>query len=351
MKYQTLTIENFRGISNLEITDLKGINLLVGRNNCGKTSVLEAIFLLSGMSNPQLSISMHSFRDLILANDDDFNFMFKNRDFAVPIQLSGRIDSYERKLTITPSYGNVSKPVVSQPESLSATSNIPMAERINFDFVTKANETNRIEKYHGDLHFKDGKGKVSIPWNYKENLNCLYLSSKIGNIVDGKHMENLLINKKLISLISVLKGIEPVVQDIRMGARNMVYVDIGAERLIPINVMGDGMRKTLTLIAAIAAMQNGVLLIDEIENGLHYSSLTVVWKALFSACKEYNVQIIATTHSYECVEAFSKSYDTFDPEGDDIRLFRIDRDGEKHKTFPYNAKVLRAGIEKEFEVR
>jgi AAA15 family ATPase/GTPase len=115
--------------------------------------------------------------------------------------------------------------------------------------------------------------------------------------------------------------------------------------------MGDGMRKILTFLATIATTKNGVLLIDEIENGLHYSSLSVVWKALFAACKEYNVQIIATTHSYECVEAFSKSYDAFDPEGDDIRLFRIDKEGEKHTAFSSNAKVLRAGIEKEFEVR
>jgi AAA15 family ATPase/GTPase len=349
MRYQSLNIENFRGISKLEITDLRRVNLLVGRNNCGKTSVLEAIFLLSGMANPQLPMNIHGFRDLILSNDEDFSFMFKNLDVAVPIRFKGSVDSNERKLTVTPFFGfyqpkNDGKPVISQPESLSATSNFRMVEGINFDF-----ETHKNEKYHGEFHIKEGK--VTIPVNYKENLICSYLSSKNANVVNDKQMEDLLIHKKLDSIISVLKGIEPAVQDIRMGARSMVYIDIGAERLIPINVMGDGMRKILALLAAIAAMKNGVLLIDEIENGLHYSSLSVAWKALFSACKEYNVQIITTAHSYECVEAFSKSYATIDPEGDDIRLFRINKDGENHKAFSYNAKVLKAGIEKEFEVR
>jgi AAA15 family ATPase/GTPase len=349
VKYQKLNIENFRGISNLEITDLKGINLLVGRNNCGKTSVLEALFLLSGMSNPQLPLNIHNFRDLILANDEDFSFMFKNLDFAFPISLQGSVDSNDRKLTISPFYGfyqpkNDSKPIVARSENLAALSNFRMVEGINFDFETPIGE-----KYHCEFHLKEGK--VTLPVNYKENLICSYLSTKIANVVNDKQIENLLVHKRLGSIISILKGIEPAVKDIRMGARSMVYVDIDAERLIPINVMGDGMCKILALLAAIAAMENGVLLIDEIENGLHYSSLSVVWKALISACKEYNVQIIATTHSYECVEAFSKSYETFDPEGDDIRLFRIDKEGDKHKAFLYNAKILKAGIEKDFEVR
>jgi len=111
------------------------------------------------------------------------------------------------------------------------------------------------------------------------------------------------------------------------------------------------MRRILAMMAAIAAMKNGVLLVDEIENGLHYASLSVMWKAIFTACKEYNVQLITTTHSYECIEAFSKVYEMIEPDGDDIRLYRIDREEDKHKAFVYTPQVLKAGIEKEFEVR
>ncbi len=114
--------------------------------------------------------------------------------------------------------------------------------------------------------------------------------------------------------------------------------------------MGDGMRRILAVMAAIATMKNGVLLIDEIENGLHYASLSVMWKAIFTACKEYNVQIIAVTHSYECIEAFSKTYDEIEPQGDDIRLYRIDKEDGKHKAFIYTPQVLKAGIEKDFNL-
>lgn len=351
MRYKALTIENFRGITNLELTDMKRINLLVGRNNCGKTSVLEAIFLLSGMSNPQLPVNIHNFRDLILISDDDFSFIFKNLDFAKPINIKGVLNNLSRRLTVTPSYGvyqsekTVQKEIVNQKdENISHTSSFRLVEGINLDFTTGKNQ-----QHHGEIRIKEGK--IKIPVKYKEELHCSMLTPKTSMVVNDKQMEGLLVQKKLEGVLTVLREIEPKISDIRMGAKGMVYVDVSRERLIPLNVMGDGMRRILAMMVAIADMKNGVLLIDEIENGLHYTSLSVVWKALFTACKEYNVQLIATTHSYECIDAFSKVCGGIEPDGDDIRLYRIDREEDKHKAFVYTQQVLKAGIEKEFEVR
>ena len=75
----------------------------------------------------------------------------------------------------------------------------------------------------------------------------------------------------------------------------------------------------------------------------------ILWKALIAACKQYNVQLVATTHSYECIEALSNSYTELDPKGDDIRLYRLDRDNEKHTAYLYNAELIKAGIKDLFE--
>src|SRR5271157_6048917 len=104
MRYQTLIINNFRGIKNLEIEDLKLVNLLSGRNECGKTSILEALFLLSGMANPRLTVTIHNFRDLIMNNNEDFSYMFYNLNFDIPICLKGKLDNQDRDVTITPLY-------------------------------------------------------------------------------------------------------------------------------------------------------------------------------------------------------------------------------------------------------
>jgi len=120
---------------------------------------------------------------------------------------------------------------------------------------------------------------------------------------------------------------------------------------MPMNIMGDGMMRLLAILAAIADMKNGVLLIDEIENGFHYKTMKIAWKAILSACKAYGVQIIATTHSYECIEELSSSYSEFEPEGDDIRLYRLEKIDNIHKAFISTSEILKTGIRKEFEVR
>lgn len=352
MRYNTFTIKNFRGIEELILEDLKIINLLVGRNNCGKTSVLEAFFLLSGMSNPQLPVNIHYFRDLILEKDDDFSYMFRELDFTIPIVISGKLNSKRRKLTINPLFTDYNpksntklKQAIPQPDTIPAsTSVMQIVEGIDLKFQSDLNR-----QFSARISLKEKE--LNLKGKYKKNLRCSFINPRtLMNQLD-KRMEGLLVQKRLDTVIAVLQEIEPQVSDIRMGAGGMIYIDIGKKNLLPINIMGDGMRRLLAILAAIADVKNGVILIDEIENGFHYSSLAVMWKALFKACQEYNVQLIATTHSYESIESYSKSYQIFEPDGDDIRLYRIDRTENKHKAYPFTAEVLRAGIEKDFEVR
>lgn len=355
MKYQDLTIENFRGIEKLEINDLKRINLLVGRNNCGKSSILEAFFLLSGMSNPNLTEVIHKNRDVSLTIDEDFSYMFTNLNFELPVLFKGKLEDGKRELKISPVYTDYNssyskkkgeKDLKNQQEIFTASTNIiHRVEGIKFEFLDSHDQ-----EFHGQFSLKEGI--LSFPKSYKEELKCSYLNPKAYTINPSKQIENLVVQKKLDTVISELKKIEPAVVDIRLGADSgLIYVDVGIEKMLPMNIMGDGMRRILTLLTVLLETKNGILLIDEIENGLHYTSINVAWKAIIAACKEYNVQLIATTHSYECIEALVDVYTELEPEGDDIRLFRIDRDGKKHTAFSSSVQVLKAGIEREFEVR
>jgi AAA15 family ATPase/GTPase len=352
MPYTDLTIENFRGIKKLTINDLKRVNLLVGRNNCGKTSVLEAIFLISGMANPRLPVNIHLFRDLILNNDNDFSFMFKDLDFNIPITISANIDNKRRKLTIQPHYAdyqqkgaNTQKQAVSQTQNISeSTAFVRLAEGIDLKFQSDLNH-----QFSANISLKENE--VNMERTYQEKLRCAFLNPKTVMDKIDQRIEALVKEKQLDSVISVLQNIEPTVTDIRMGTGGMIYIDIGRPKLFPLNIMGDGMRRILAMITAVSDLKNGVLLVDEIENGLDYASLAVSWKALLAACRKYNVQLIATTHSYECIEAFSKTYIQIEPDGDDIRLYRIDKDEDTHQAFALTSPMLQAGIEKEFEVR
>ena len=267
MRYNTFTIQNFRGIEKLTIKDLKMINLLVGRNNCGKTSVLEAFFLLSGMSNPQLPINFHNLRDLILTNDEDFSYMFINLDFNVPVTITANLTQGKRKLIIKPLYYDYKsiksdKQIISKKGSLSAsdsfsstTSFSRLVEGVKLEFDDGASK-----KYNARFSIKEKE--IFVDKNYKETLRCSFINRKTIDKLIDKQMERLLVQKQLNSIISILQEIEPNVSDIRMGAGGMIYIDIGQKNLLPINIMGDGIRRLLSILAYIADMKNGIVLIE-----------------------------------------------------------------------------------------
>jgi ABC-type multidrug transport system ATPase subunit len=83
----------------------------------------------------------------------------------------------------------------------------------------------------------------------------------------------------------------------------MINGDIGIGRLIPLPLLGEGTVRLLEILLAISTTRDGVVLIDEIENGLHYSVLKKVWKAIAQYARKSNSQIVTTTHSWESIEA------------------------------------------------
>ena len=95
--------------------------------------------------------------------------------------------------------------------------------------------------------------------------------------------------------------------------------------------------------------ENGTVLIDEIENGFYHTIHAKIWKNLAMLARKYNVQIIATTHSYECIEAAHKSF-TSDEKYDFI-LHRLDRAGERIEDVTYDKETLEAAIKSNMEIR
>ena len=104
MKYSSIHIKNFRAIDMLDIHNFEQVNLITGRNNCGKTTLLEALFQISGMSNSQLPLTINSFRDLAPVSADNFNVFFHNLDFNQEPHISAMLDGSQRTLTIKPKY-------------------------------------------------------------------------------------------------------------------------------------------------------------------------------------------------------------------------------------------------------
>jgi AAA15 family ATPase/GTPase len=353
MNYRSLKIANFRAINSLEAEDFKRINLITGRNNCGKTTVLEALFLISGMSNPQLPIAINNFRDLILNGDDDFSFLFNELNFLNIPEISAGINGHTRSIAIKPKYSHdISNRLISDDKKNVVTDS---GKSIISTFKATSISGLIIEFYDSKIKktFKStisfSENQTLVPAQYKETLHCRFFNAQLSMTELDRKIELLLVNKQLDSLIAALKEIDSRISDLRMGVNGMIYADVGYDKLIPINIMGDGIRRILSIIANIFNCKDGILLIDEIENGLHYSSLEILWRAILKTAELYNAQLFITTHSQECIAALSSVYS--ENQDDNIRLYRIEKGKDSHKAFKYSAKMIAAGMESNYEVR
>lgn len=129
----------------------------------------------------------------------------------------------------------------------------------------------------------------------------------------------------------------------------MINCDIGIGQRIPLPQMGEGMVHFFSVISEIVYAAGGVVLIDEVETGLHYSTMVQVWKAIAEAAQNSNTQIFATTHSFECISAAHKAFAERDKY--DLRLHRLDRVNEEIKAFTYDKEMLEAALLTDLEVR
>jgi hypothetical protein len=316
--------------------------------------VLEALFLISGMSNPQLPVMINNVRDLTLTSDDNFNFIFHNLDFKQNPKISAVLDGTKRNLVIKPKYAaQYDRKIINTGEINLVTENnitanaddVPGVNGLSLEFNDGKNKNNFISE------ISLSEGNIRITNQYKERLSCSFHSPQHAMALLPQRIEKLLVNKQMDGMIEALREIDPKITDIRMGAAGIIYVDIGLEKLFPINIMGDGIRRIFSILVAVSDMQGGILLIDEIENGLHYSTLKTLWKSLSKALEVYHVQLFATTHSNECISALASSHEMIDKQSDNIRLYRIEKQGNKHQAFEYPSEMISAGIDSNIEMR
>jgi AAA15 family ATPase/GTPase len=361
MHLKKFHIQGFRGISELEIDQLSQINLFVGRNNASKTSILEAIFLLLGAGNPELSMRIDNFRGLSHNEEDDFRFIFHQLNYDFPLCLKGYfdIDGSTRELKIKPSQsGNkasTTKKISSSnigDSSIDNSSKYSKINELNYELTIKKNHKQKA-LYKANIAFDNGFS-VTLPENYKEEIKAIYIIQSLITGGNDKRLENLLVNKKESKLIEALKQIEPKLSAIILGTNRMIYFDVGLDRLVPISLFGDGTRRLLSILLTISDAQDGIVIIDEIDNGLHFSALKFLWNAIIVAAQEYNVQIFVTTHNYETLKYLKDALEqkNFINFQDRVMNYTIRKLPDSTiKAYPYSFKSFELAIEEGIEIR
>jgi AAA15 family ATPase/GTPase len=340
-----IEIEHYRGIKYASIEGFKQINLFFGKNNCGKTVLLESLFLASGLSNPLLPIHVNFMRGYSKARLNDLKLDFYNLDSSSPIHI--RMENEESRDLKINLFEQKQENV-----SLNANDTNILTTVEEGKFGLKFDFTINDKHFESQLRFDSANSTDAtriVSEHYVESLRCTYLSPKYDFSASIQGLKNILQNKDEHFITEGLRLIEPGVKDFIFTDKEML-VDIGLSKRIPVNMMGDGARKIVSLLTAVYDCKDGALLVDEISNGFHYSVMCNLWKVLINAAIRNNTQLFVTTHDVDSIKGLRDA--ALESHKDIVAAFKLLKTSDDElKAYHYSLESLDYSINQEIEVR
>ncbi|WP_428656867.1 AAA family ATPase [Runella sp.] len=297
MFLKTIEVQNFRSISNLKVEDLGQINIFTGKNNCGKTTLLEAVFQLVAWHIGGLQ-QLNSLRTLS-KNNTDFSGFFYNMKEDSSIVINGIFDekSYQRTVTI---HFTKAINIFNEENTKYLQSNLSERQK-----GSKQSEpiVGKAKIKDGDIIFEDIMQAPTL------SLRCNFPIFKVfehGNLI--RSLSDIIINKQKSKVLELLQQIDNRIKDIEV-VDNGIFLDLeNFPKFIPIEISGDGLRRILSVILSIYGVgKGGMVMIDEVENGLHFSTMPKFWRGLINAAQDIGVQLFITTHNEELLQSLSKT--------------------------------------------
>ena len=348
--FERLTIRNYRGLNDLTIQGLGGINVFTGKNNAGKTTLLEAIWLLCGAGNARMAANKHVIRDQDRAKsprswaETYWKPLFSELDTNRDPEVSG-FHSVIGDMALTIAWGRPLMTEVSRDGGEDVLTEASTGERsLIFRYADR-----KSGKIQSEVRETADKFKFEQKDNYIP-FTVAILQPGSGDVhEDAVVLGRLRTQKKGDHLLDALRVIEPRMKSVEDSASSgapMIWVDVGLKELVPLPVMGAGMTHIARLVLTAARAQDGIMLVDEIENGLHHSVLPNVWRMVERVAEQFNVQVFATTHSFECVEAAQEAIGS-----DGFRLYRLEADDGANRCLTYSPAAIGAAVRHNIEVR
>lgn len=323
-------VTNFRHFRNLRLKKLSRVNLFVGKNSAGKSALLEAMLLFfSKMSEKHLP-AIH------IARQETFDqkgwgegktplrhLFFGHKlpcvgEQGIELKSSGDERSFELKVAAytrelartTEEFGSVYRFV-----------ELPDIDGLDPDiyetYVVASRGGQLIRVAQIDASLNDLRRRSRLPRRAESKIDsCIYIPTKglddeytvqLWDAVSLTPLEN--------EVVKGLKLIEPKVEAVafvgadspRDGRIPLVKIS-GISEPIPLKSLGDGISRIFQIIVSIVNSKDGALLIDEFENGLHWTVQEDVWDLVYKLSSDLNVQVFATTHSRDCINGFEAAW-------------------------------------------
>jgi hypothetical protein len=349
-----IEIRNFRCFEHVKLTGLKRFNFFVGESGTGKTAFIESLFLV-GSGNPEIWFRLRRWRGLgegpvQLGVREAYESLFRDMFYKFN-QKAGTylriIDSSKGKRELEIYYDNVdvlNLPIGNQKDRENAFA----VDFINFkwDFGSRVVHS-KVEVRDGALRMTGNAEVYPIFLVSPRTFSGRETAQFYSNLSRTKRAEPV-----LAAIQALFKNISEVSLEMVAG-EPLLHVSMpDLKEKLPLGDISGGLSKYVEILIAILTNPGGAVLIDEIENGFYFKNMPDLLKNLVAICNAHQVQIFATTHSYEFLQTIAESMSSSARGVDDFAIFRLEKEMFEPPTFKLiEGDSFHSAIENSFEVR
>ena len=363
---KTLEISGFRSFKSYKLTDLTTVNLIVGMNNSGKTSVLEAIHLLASGGHPSAFSDVTQRRGELPPpyrahfSEVSISHLFFGHECQPGARFDLASDYGQRELSATvQTLEEVGEEAHNwKIRSRDRLRDAPDSEEFVPAFGLRI--AGQVDEQIAVLPLADD-GTVQLRLFSPRPMRTgtagtpvlvVDLSTGFGDV--SNIWDRILANGREKEIVEDMRLLLPDIDSIHfltgMVRREVILVGLrGRGRRMPIGSYGDGLRRLLELRLNLEAAANGFLLIDEIDTGLHWTIMEDLWRLLVEVAKKSNVQIFATTHSLDCIKGLGSLMRSQPDLAGDVSIQKMHVDLEQAVSF--RGEQIRIAVEQDMEVR
>jgi hypothetical protein len=380
----SIGINGFRGLRSLRLDGVGHVNILVGGNNSGKTSVLEAISLICQPYNPEEWLSMIRRRDFGGLDEtrlQSLRWSFTQQgSLADPemmleadceFECSGRFPLNTLRVRYREFIGEPAPEERRRSQGAYRSSEPDIEEPMRggeLSYFPDWKSGDKLDLFSGRPY--DGMESLLILRLWEGLMTPRFARPRRGprlntetltpysyqlNRVQARSYSSQISRGNLSHAIELLRDFDPEVEGLELasiyGDRPAIYIKHKKLGFAPLSIFGDAMRRSVLLAATLPSLKGGgVLLIDEVEVGIHVGALRRVFKWLVDSAKELNVQVFVTTHSLEALDALLSARDESENEG--IVAFHLAQSAEGTDCKRYSGDLLqRLRFERGLDVR
>ena len=361
---KAVQIARYRGIRELVVPDFGRVNLIIGKNDVGKTALMEALRIAEDPEHAAHHLAQYQ-RDRLgraaKVRIFDLDRFWKPVFFQLDAELGLSIAAIDNEggswNTLDIRLGAVPDEITSTRYDLQGASG---GTGEDADIVDRRAWSLDVLLSRGDKPASHQKVSAThahfqMPPTPNPRGGSAWIPSSTGlGAVTVKYVSELKQRGLDGELLDLLRDVDPRVAGIELlapgGDVPELYVRT-SERvpLLPLSSMGEGFQRCLELGAAAAAHGWPILFIDEIENGLHHLVLEPLWRWLSTISRRRELQVFATTHSEECIHAATRAFGALGDDG--LRVIRLDRGDGGTRAAVYDRALAEAAERTDVEIR